>query len=122
MKNAINFFELPASNHQRAVYFYENLLGQVLQRDEIQGVKMAFFKSDEKTAGGAICTGKGYTPGQRGVVFFLNGGKDMDDILKKVKDLGGRIVQPRQLISADSGYIACFIDSEGNKVGVHSRN
>lgn len=122
MKNAINFFEIPATNHKRAVNFYQQLLGQQLLYDEIQGVKMSFFQSDEKTVGGAICTGKGYSPTSKGVVFYLNGGSDLNSILDKVEPLGGKVVQAKTLISADMGNFAFFIDTEGNRVGVYSRN
>lgn len=122
MKNAINFFEIPALDHNRAVDFYQNLLGLELLHDEIQGVKMAFFQSNEETVGGAICTGDGYKPTRNGVVFYLNGGSDLSGVLNKVETLGGKVVQPKTKLSPQMGSIAFFIDTEGNKVGIHSKN
>jgi len=122
MKNAINFFEIPASNYKRAVNFYEKLLGQQLLHDEIQGVKMAFFRSDEKTIGGAICMGTGYKPSAKGVVFYFNGGGDLNNLLERVEPLGGKVVLRKTEIGAGMGNFAFFIDPEGNKVGLHSKN
>lgn len=122
MKNAINFFEIPAANYKRAVNFYEQLLGQQLQHDEIQGVKMAFFKSDEKTVGGAICSGKGYKPTDKGVVFYLNAGDDLNQVLAKVEPLGGKVVLRKTEIGKGMGNFAFFMDTEGNRMGLHSQN
>ena len=122
MRNAINFFEIPATNHERAIKFYEKLLGQKLLRDEIQGVKMAFFRSNEKTVGGAICTGKGYRPTTNGIVFYLNGGSDLHLFLDKVRSLGGKPIDSPTHIPDQMGSFAYFLDTEGNKIGVHSKN
>ena len=122
MQNAINFFEIPATNHKRAVSFYEALLDQQLLHDEIQGVKMAFFPSDEKTVGGAICSGKGYSPSKEGVIFYLNGGKDLSSVLSKVESLGGKIAMKKTAVGGGMGNFAFFIDTEGNKVGIHSEH
>lgn len=122
MNNAINFFEIAASDFDRAVDFYQNLLGAEVVKDEIQGIKMAFFPSDEHTVGGAICHGKGYKPSSDGVLLYLNGGEDLNSILGNVEALGGKEILPKTLISEEMGSIALFIDSEGNKLGIHSNN
>ncbi len=122
MKNAISFFEIPALNYKRAVTFYEKLLNQELLHDEIQGVKMAFFQSDEKTIGGAICAGEGYAPARNGVVFYLNGGNDLNLLLVKVESLGGEVIMPKTTKVKGMGNVAFFIDTEGNKVGIYSKN
>lgn len=121
MKNAINFFEIPASNFKRATRFYENLLDTKLLPDQLQGIKMAFFPSDENTVGGAICHGKGYTPNNKGVLLYLNSGNDIASTLSKVEASGGKVVVPQTLISGEIGNFALITDTEGNKVGIFSK-
>jgi predicted enzyme related to lactoylglutathione lyase len=81
---------------------------------------MAFFRSNERTVGGAICTGKGYRPTTNGTVFYLNGGNDLNVFLGKVKSLGGKPVDS-PMHMAEIGSFAYFLDTEGNKLGVRSK-
>jgi predicted enzyme related to lactoylglutathione lyase len=57
-----------------------------------------------------------------GVTIYLNGGDNLQVILDKVEKSGGRILIPKTLHADESGYFATFIDSEGNKIGLHSPN
>jgi len=120
MANAINWFEIPASNHERAVNFYSQVLGADLQPMEMGNVKMAFLPADEGSVGGAVCSGEDYKPSAEGALVYLNGGEDLNAPLSKVEKAGGKIVLPKTKISDEIGYMACFIDSEGNKIAFHS--
>ena len=120
MANAINWFEIPASNHTRAVNFYSEVLGADLQPMEMGDVKMAFLNVDEESVGGAICYGEGYKPSADGTLVYLNGGDDLSVPLARVEKAGGRIVMRKTKISDEIGFMAAFIDSEGNKIALHS--
>ncbi len=82
---------------------------------------MAFFPA-KNGIGGAIVAGPGSTPCATGTLLYLNGGEDLNQILSKVEEAGGRVVMSKTLINEDSGYFAIFIDSEGNKLALHSQN
>ncbi len=57
MKNAVNWFEIPANDIERAVKFYSTVLNTELQQQEMMGTKMAFFTNDTDGVGGSICSG-----------------------------------------------------------------
>ena len=120
MANAINWFEIPATNHDRAVKFYGAVLGLDLQPMEMQGIKMAFLSNNPGEVGGSICTGEGYKPSADGALIYLNGGDDLSTPLSKVEGAGGKVVMPKTKISDEIGYMAFFMDTEGNKVAFHS--
>jgi uncharacterized protein len=120
MANAINWFEIPATNHERAVKFYNKVLSTDLQPMEMGDIKMAFMNVEEGAVGGAICCGKGYKPSADGTLVYLNGGKDLSVPLSRVEKAGGKIIMPKTMISEEIGYMAFFIDSEGNKMAFHS--
>ena len=121
MANAINWFEIPVKDFKRAKKFYDTILGTKSQVMEAMGMKMAFFPADMEngSVGGGIIEGKGYAPSKKGTLAYLNGGEDLSKILKKVEKAGGEIVLPKTAIG-QNGFMAHFIDSEGNKVGLHS--
>lgn len=125
MANAINWFEIPANNLERAIKFYQTVLGGDLHQQEIDGMKMAFLPMDgqEKgSVGGALCKSDMHKPSAEGAVIYLNGGDDLSAPLSKVNTAGGEVVMPKTKISDEIGYMAFFMDTEGNKLAFHSPN
>lgn len=118
----INWFEIPASDFSRAVKFYKTVLGVDIHEMEMYGTKMGLFPSNGKNVSGAVVQGEDYRPAKDGVTAYLNGGKDLSAMLSKVEEAGGMIIVPKTQISAEMGYFAMFIDSEGNKMAFHSMN
>jgi predicted enzyme related to lactoylglutathione lyase len=123
MANAINWFEIPANNLERAIEFYKSVLGGDFHQQEINGMKMAFLPMDgQGQVGGALCKSDMHTPSAEGAVIYLNGGEDLSLPLAKVDTAGGKVVMPKTKISDEIGYMAFFMDTEGNKVAFHSPN
>ncbi len=121
MANAINWFEIPVKDLDRASKFYSKILGQKLQSMEAMGMKTAFFPADMENGkvGGCLIAGKGYKPSLSGALVYLNGGINLKSILSKVEKAGGKILLPKTSIG-HNGFMAHFQDTEGNKVGLHS--
>jgi len=120
MENLINWFEIPATDFSRAVSFYEAILGLEIKEAEMFGSKMGFFPTDGTNVSGAIVQGEDYQPSSDGVVAYLNGGNDLQTVLDKVESNNGKVIVPKTQISPEMGYFGIFIDSEGNKMAVHS--
>ncbi len=121
MKNAVNWFEIPAIDFDRAKRFYESILGKEMFLMEGMGLKSAFFPADLENGGigGCIIKGEGYVPSKTGSIVYLNGGDNLSDILERVEPSGGRILLPKTDIG-ENGFMAHFEDTEGNKLGLHS--
>ena len=120
MKNLINWIEIPAADLERASAFYSKILGHELHATEMFGTKMAFFPTDGKNVSGAIVQGPDYNPSDRGVLAYLNGGDDLQKIADKIPSAGGTLLMEKTQISEEMGYFALFMDSEGNKMALHS--
>ena len=125
MKHAINWFEIPVKNFETSKAFYESVLEAELQTMEMKdmGAVMAFFPADMENAGvgGSIIAGPGYEPSDKGALIYLNGGDDLAVPLARVEAAGGKIVLPKTSIG-ENGFMAQFIDPEGNRVAFHSMN
>jgi predicted enzyme related to lactoylglutathione lyase len=121
MKNAINWFEIPVKDLERAKKFYEAVMGgDEMQVMDGMGMKSAFFNADmENGVGGCLVEGEGYEPTTSGSLVYLNGGEDLNTPLGKVEAAGGKIVLPKTAIGPN-GFMAFFTDTEGNKIGLHS--
>ena len=122
MSSLINWFEIPVTDIERAVRFYETVLDKKLVRQDMQGFEMAMFPYPEGGTGGALCQHPMYKPAaEGGVMIYLDGGDDLDEPLGRVRDAGGEVVMPKTLITPEIGYMGFFKDSEGNVVALHSR-
>ncbi|MEB2777404.1 VOC family protein [Algoriphagus sp. D3-2-R+10] len=117
--NFINWFEIPAVNFKQAVDFYNHIYNIEMEQNFNGSHAMAFFPS-KNGIGGAVVAGPGSTPSDTGALIYLNGGKDLNLVLSRIEEAGGRIVMPKTLIDEEHGYFAIFIDSEGNKLALHS--
>lgn len=120
MENFINWFEIPSTDFKRAVTFYKGIFSIEIQEIEMFGTQMGLLPSDGQNVSGAVIHGEGYEPSSKGPLLYLNGGENLQDILDKVEAHHGKIIVPKTQISPDMGYFALFIDTEGNKLGLHS--
>jgi hypothetical protein len=122
MRDVINWFEIPVLDFDRALTFYSRLLEVIIQKEEMGELTMGFFPSDNKNVSGAIVQGSDYKPGNTGVLVYLDGGNDLQDILNRVEPAGGKILMLKTQISPEIGYMAIFLDTEGNRLALHSPN
>src|SRR5712672_3675003 len=112
MKNAINWFEIPVKNFNRARVFYETILDSKMHLMEAMGMKSAFFPADLQGGGigGCIIQGEGYEPSVNGSLIYLNGGIDLNISLDKVEAAGGKILMSKTAIGPN-GFMAHFLDT-----------
>jgi uncharacterized protein len=122
MHNLINWFEIPVSDLSRAAEFYKTILATTIHETEMFGTKMGLFPSDDQHVSGALVQGDEYKPSAEGVLVYLNGGEDLSLVLNRIPGAGGTILVPKTQISPEYGFMALFMDTEGNKIALHSRN
>jgi uncharacterized protein len=121
--NALNWFEIPVTDINRAKSFYESIFSINMDSQEMMGMQMAFFPYDPTNGkvSGALVQSDMHKPSVDGAVVYLNANEaGMDNVLNRVVSHGGSVVMPRTHISEDVGYMAFFIDSEGNRMALHS--
>jgi hypothetical protein len=120
MKNAINWFEIPVTDFYRAKTFYEQILNIKMHEANMHGEQMAFFEADEKAVSGALVKGEGCEPCDKGSKIYLNANPNMDLVIERIVKYGGKIIDNKFQISPEIGHIALFLDTEGNKIFIHS--
>lgn len=122
LKNAINWFEIPAIDFDRAVRFYGEIYDRTMPSRDLGHVKMGFFSHEQGQVGGAVVSGDGYIPSTDGAKVYLNGGDELSDVLGRVEAAGGTVIAGKTQISPEIGYYAIFDDTEGNRIYLHSMN
>jgi predicted enzyme related to lactoylglutathione lyase len=123
-KNAISWFELPATDLDRAQKFYETIFGFSLIPMDTPNIQMRMFpiQDPQNGVGGALCKTDGFhkPSATEGPLIYFNANPDVQRVLDKVEEAGGKIIVPKMEISPEYGHMAVFIDCEGNRVALHS--
>jgi predicted enzyme related to lactoylglutathione lyase len=121
-ENALNWFEIPVVDMDRAMKFYEEIFDIKMNYLEMEGLKMASFIADDMNGkvSGALAQSEMHVPSQEGVTVYLNGNPDLEIPLAKVERAGGKVVMSKTFVNESVGYMAFFLDTEGNRVALHS--
>lgn len=122
MNSYISIFEIPATDITRAIDFYQGILGIDIQKLEFPEMQMGLLPYEDQMVTGVIMQAKGCEPSSTGVTVYLNGGEDLQAILDRVETYGGQILVPKTPHADEVGFFALFMDSEGNRLGLHSPN
>jgi hypothetical protein len=121
--HAISWFEIPAEDLDRAQKFYEKIFDIEMIPMELAEFKMRMFPLEDMSGvGGAVVYSAEFykSSSTDGTLLYLNANPNVQNILDKVEDAGGKIVVQKTEISPEYGYMAVIIDSEGNRIGLHS--
>lgn len=125
--NAITWFEIPVVDTERAKKFYETILDIQMETRSIEETneELTFFPFEtgviRATSGlvsGALTKNNYYKPSNSGTVIYLNAYPKIQHVIDRIEPAGGKIILPKTKIIA--GYIARFLDTEGNLVGIHA--
>jgi len=119
----IGWFEIPVNDMDRAKGFYDEVFNINIKAQDFGGTLMGWFPfADGKTgASGSLIKNKAYQPSDSHGVLIYFSSNDVSNELDRVEAVGGKVVQPKTQISPDIGYMALFIDTEGNRMALHSR-
>jgi len=120
-KAAIVWFEIPVENMDRAKKFYETVFDFSIKLVDFGGLQMGWFPEigDAHGANGTLIKQESYIPSKEGTLIYFQS-NDIVTELNRVEAAGGKIYQPKTQISPEHGYMGVFIDSEGNRIALHS--
>jgi uncharacterized protein len=60
------------------------------------------------------------TPSNNGTVIYLDASPAIDQVIARIKTAGGQIKIDKLALPDARGYVAHFIDTEGNRLALHS--
>jgi uncharacterized protein len=121
--NALNWFEIPVLNFDRAKQFYEAIFDYQMPENQMGRARMGFFLYDYqngKVGGAIVHNPEFYSPSDNGSLIYLNCQPDLQVVLNRVEAAGGTILQQKTVIGQNLGFQALIKDCEGNRVALHS--
>lgn len=121
-QNPVGWFEIPVHDMRRAKIFYETVLDLILEDHEMGPLQMAWFPMSETGYGsaGSLVKGEGCEPSPEGTLVYFTA-PDLEATLARARDHGGVVLMERMSIG-EYGFIALVQDTEGNRIGLHSRD
>jgi len=122
-KNAVSWFEIPTTDLARAQKFYEAIFDIEMIPLDLPQLKMRMFPVENPmNIGGALSFNKDfYKPSATdGPLIYMNANPDVQNVLDKIEAAGGKIIVPKTEISPEYGHMAVFLDTEGNRIALHS--
>ena len=119
--SALNWFEIPVADFERARAFYEAMLATPLSEVMVDTFRMGMLPAEEGGIGGAIVAGPGCVPASSGSLVYLNAGEDLSIAMRRVEPAGGKVIVSKTRIGDGQwGYFALLQDTEGNRIALHS--
>ena len=121
-ENVVGWFEIYVSDMNRAVNFYK----EVLQKGEFtdfsfDNEQLMGFPGVENGAyaSGALVKSEGYVPGKGGTMVYFN---SADTAIEEARAVvaGGKVLRGKHAVGGH-GFISILEDTEGNAIGIHSR-
>ena len=123
--NMVGWFEIPVIDMDRAIKFYETVFDIKIQRENLGELEMGWFPFAEDGLGASGSLVKHetfYKPSTDGtLVYFTPPSGDLKNELGRVEVAGGKVLMEKKLIAEDIGFMGLFLDTEGNRVAIHSR-
>lgn len=122
--NAIGWFDIYVEDMDRAVTFYETVLGQKLQQiiDPTGTTEMMSFPANMKAYGasGALVKSEYSRPGVGGTVVYFSV-EDCSVQESRIIAANGKVVRSKFSIG-EFGWVTLCVDTEGNMFGLNSMN
>jgi predicted enzyme related to lactoylglutathione lyase len=123
--NVVGWFEIPVSDMDRAIKFYETVLGFKIDRQTMGSEDMGWFPWESEglgSGGSLVYTGNDfYKPSAEGtIVYFTAHSGNLQNELSRVIPAGGQVLVAKRLIAEGFGYMAVVLDTEGNRIALHS--
>lgn len=123
--NIVGWFEIPVTNMERAKKFYDTVFDVNIQVQNFNDLLMGWFPFAEGkmgASGSLVKQADFYHPSETAGPLLYFSSKDVQVQVDKIEKAGGKILQTKKLISEDIGYMALFVDTEGNRMALHSRH
>ena len=117
--NRFVWCDIPVDDLDRAIGFYEGVMGISCHRESFGEFNFAVLDHDQGNGGCLVPRREGQ--GRSGALVYLNVDGRIRDAVAKVKELGGKVVEDVHAIGPH-GCRALIEDSEGNAMALHSNS
>jgi len=120
MANQIVWCDIPVKDLDRAIRFYKAVLGKPVTKQSFPGMNIGLLPDADDGVSGCLFASPEAKPSVDGPLLYLNCEGRLPVAIAAVDINGGKVLQPKHAIGA-YGFRAIVIDSEGNRIALHSK-
>ncbi len=120
MSNQVVWVDIPVLDLDRAIRFYSAVLGAEVKKQEYPAKAIGLLPGSDPDVTGCLYKSDSDRPSSSGPLVYLNAEGRLDEALNQVETHGGKLLQPKHQIGP-YGFRAMILDSEGNRLALHSR-
>lgn len=120
MNKIFSYVAIPADDFERAFNFYSSITDGLIEKNPAVPFPMAYFINDEGDNIGHLFSLANFKPSADGIIVYFELARDLNETIEKIENAGGTVVMPKTMIAPGKGYWALFLDTEGNKLALHS--
>ena len=119
MPNTIGWCDIPVKDLDRAIKFYSAALGQTVSKETFGEITFGLLPNAYNGVSGCLVLDEAQ-PSPNGPMIYLNCEGRLEDAIAAVEKNGGKVLKPKHQIGSH-GFRAVVLDSEGNRVALHSK-
>ena len=120
MAHQVVWFDIPCKDLDRAIRFYSSVLGYEVQKQNHGDFSIGLLTHDHNDVGGCLAPADADSqPSEKGPLLYLNCEGRLDQAVSAAEGGGGKVLTPKHAIGP-YGFRAIVLDSEGNRVALHS--
>lgn len=119
MANHIVWFDIPVKDLERANRFYGAVLGCTIKTESFGGVDIGVLPHEDDDVAGCLHVSDTDKPSDHGPLMYFNVNGRLDAAVAEVEKQGGKVLTQKESIGP-WGYRAIVLDSEGNRIALHS--
>ena len=118
-KNRAVWFDIPVADLDRATRFYAEMLAIDVSKQTFGNISFSVLDHQDGN-GGCLVLKQSEVSSDKGVLLYLNADGRIRDAVKQVTGHGGKVLEDVHPIGPH-GFRAIILDSEGNRLALHSR-
>ena len=119
MANSFVWVDIPVLKLDRAIRFYSAVIGMEVEKNEYPGMTIGTFPHKDNEVGGCLCLSDTVKPSTDGPLVYINAHGRLDEAIDAVAPSGGKVLLQKESIGP-YGFRAILLDTEGNRVALHS--
>jgi len=120
MSQVFSYVAIPALDFERAFDFYDEITGGLLQRNPNVPFPMAYFVDREGRSVGHLFQLPTFSPSASGIIVYFELANNLNETIDRIVRAGGRVTMPKTPLGPGKGHWALFLDTEGNRLALHS--
>jgi predicted enzyme related to lactoylglutathione lyase len=118
--NCVVWVDIPVKDLDRSIAFYKAVLANNVSKVDMPGISFAVLDHQDGN-GGCLVPNAAHVSSTGGVLVYLNSDGRIRAAVAEVEKNGGKMVEPVTSIGPH-GFRAVFLDSEGNRIALHSNS